>query len=89
MSLSGDEVGREIESWRGFAEALRGEDRELFEEMMRCCYEYAPAMQVKASPFPSEALFMGLLFMQQKSIVSLTKEVERLKKEAALERLDT
>jgi hypothetical protein len=88
MSLSDGEVMREIESWRGFAEALRGEDRKLFEEMMRCCYEYAPAMQVKASPFPSEALFMGLLFMQQKSIVSLMKEVKRLK-EAALERLDT
>ncbi len=88
MSLSEDEVGQEVESWRGFAEALRAEDRELFNEMMRRCYEYAPAMHVKASPFPSEALFMGLLFMQHKAILWLTKEVEKLK-EAKLERLDT
>ena len=78
MTLSGEEVRQEIESWRGFAEALRGEDRDLFNEMMRRCYEYAPAMQVKVRPFPNEALFMGLIFMQQKAIVSLTKELKRL-----------
>ena len=84
MSLSGEEVTREIESWRGFAEALRGEDRDLFNEMMkRCFHEYAPAMQVKASPFPSEALFMGLILMERKAIFRLAKAVERL------ERLDT
>jgi len=88
VSLSNEEVRQEVESWRGFADALRAEDRVLFDEMMRRCYEYAPAMQVKASPFPSEALFMGLLFMQQKEITSLVREVERLKR-VKVEGLDT
>ncbi len=87
MALSDSDIVEEMESWRRFADALRAEDRELFREMMRLCYEYAPAMQAKASPFPSEPLFMSLLLMQHKMIRWLTREVERLKagKDAGLD----
>lgn len=60
---------------------LRTEDRELFREMMRLCYEYIPAMEAKASPFPTEPLFMSLLLIQHKTIVWLRREIERLKAE--------
>lgn len=79
MSLSDAEVRGEISSWKRFADALRAEDRDLFNEMMRLCYEYAPAMEAKATPFPSEPLFMSLLLMQHKTIAWLTEEVRRLK----------
>lgn len=79
MALSDSEVIAEIESWRRFADVLRAEDRELFREMIRLCYEYIPAMEAKASPFPSEPLFMSLLFLQHKTITWLTREIERLK----------
>jgi len=79
MTLSDSEVVEEIESWRRFADVLRAEDRELFREMLRLCYEYIPAMEAKASPFPSEPLFMSLLFMQHKTITSLRREIEMLK----------
>jgi hypothetical protein len=79
MALFDSDVIEEIESWRRFADALRTEDRELFREMLRLCYEYIPAMEAKASPFPSEPLFMSLLLLQHKTITWLRREVERLK----------
>jgi hypothetical protein len=88
MTLSDAEIIEEFDSWQRFADALRAEDRALFEEMLKGCYEYFPAIQARDSPFPTEALFMSLLFMQHKTIVWLASEVERLKAESDA-RLDT
>jgi len=79
MTLSDGEIIEELDSWQRFADALRAEDRALFKEMLRLCYEYFPAIQARDSPFPSEALFMSLLLMQHKTIVSLVSEIEKLK----------
>ncbi|HEV2226138.1 MAG TPA: hypothetical protein VGR56_04960 [Nitrososphaerales archaeon] len=81
MTLSDTEIIEELDSWQRFADALRAEDRALFNEMLRLCYEYFSAMQARDSPFPTEALFMSLLLAQHKAIVSLAKEVERMKAE--------
>ncbi len=81
MTLSDSEIIEELDSWRRFADALRAEDKALFNEMLRLCYEYFPAMQARESPFPSEGLFMSILLMQHKTIVWLAAEVERLKGE--------
>ena len=51
MSLSDKEIMEELESWKGFGDALKAEDRELFTEMLRECYESVPSMHAKASPF--------------------------------------
>ncbi len=80
MTFSDDEITKEMESWRSFENALRAEDRELFREMLRLCYEYAPSMNAKLSPFPSEKVFMSLIFAQHKMIKLLLKEIEELKK---------
>ncbi len=87
MTLSDPEIIEELDSWGRFADALRAEDRDLFKEMLRLCYEYFPAIQARDSPFPSEALFMSLLLVQHKTIVWLANEVERMK-ESRDERLD-
>ena len=88
MTLSDAEIMEELDSWAHFADALRGEDRDLFREMLRLCYEYFPAMQARESPFTSEALFMSLLLVQYKTIVWLASEVEKMKAEK-IEGLDT
>ena len=80
MSLSDKEVMEELESWKGFGDALKAEDRELFTEMLRSCYEYIPSMHAKASPFSAEALLMSILFVQHKRIARLTSEAEELRK---------
>jgi len=79
LTLTDAEIFEELESWTRFASVLRAEDRELFREMLRLCYEYFPAMQARESPFPSEALFMSLLLTQHKTITWLTTELDRLR----------
>lgn len=84
MSLSDSEIMEELESWKGFGDALKAEDRELFTEMLRQCYEYIPAMHAKASPFSAEALLMSILFAQHKRITRLAREMEELRKKKAV-----
>jgi hypothetical protein len=84
MSLSDREIMEEVESWKGFGDALKAEDRELFTEMMRQCYEYIPSMHAKASPFTAEALLMSILFAQHKRITRLVREMEELRKKKAV-----
>jgi hypothetical protein len=84
MSLSDREIMEELESWKGFGDALKAEDRELFTEMMRQCYEYIPSMHAKASPFTAEALLMSILFAQHKRIARLIREIGELRKKAAV-----
>ena len=63
MSLLPNEdiLTKEIESWKGFADSLREDDRILFMKMLDDCYKYASAINVKGEPFPSESLIMALL----------------------------
>jgi hypothetical protein len=88
MTLSDGEIIEELDSWQRFGDALRAEDRALFKEMIRLCYEYFPAIQARDSPFPAEALFMSLLLVQHKTIIWLASEVEKMKAEKDA-RLDT
>jgi hypothetical protein len=66
-----DFLTKEIESWKGFVDNLCTEDRELFTEMLNACYKYAPAINTKGKPFPTESVLMSLLLEQQKIIEML------------------
>lgn len=88
MTLTDGEIIEELDSWQRFADALRADDRALFKDMLRLCYEYFPAIQARDSPFPAEAVFMSLLLVQHKTIVWLAAEVEKLKAESGA-RVDT
>jgi hypothetical protein len=74
-----DVLTREIESWRGFAESLRAEDRELFRKMLSDCYRYSKAVNAKGEPFPAESLLMALIFSQHKMISWLVSRLEGAK----------
>ena len=71
-----DILTREIESWRGFADSLRAEDRELFKRMLNDCYRYCEAVNAKGEPFPAESLLMALVFSQHKMISWLISRLE-------------
>ena len=87
MTLTDAEMMEEMESWDRFADALRADDRALIRDMLKRCHEYFPAMQARGAPFQTEALFMGLLLAQHRTIVWLAAEVKRLE-EANDARLD-
>jgi hypothetical protein len=78
MTLFPDEgiLTKEIESWRGFAESLRADDRELFKKMLSDCYSYSRAVNAKGEPFPAEALLMAVIFSQHKMIGWLISRLE-------------
>ena len=59
---------KEIESWKGFADRLADEDKEVFMKMLNDCYKYSNAINAKGRPFPTEPMIMALLFSQHKLI---------------------
>jgi hypothetical protein len=74
-----DVLAKEIESWHGFEESLRAEDRELFRKMLNDCYRYAQAINAKGEPFPAESLLMALIFSQHRLIELLVSRLEGTK----------
>lgn len=70
-----DILPREIESWKGYLQALRLEDRRLFKLMLERCYRYSAAVNAKPEALSTEALLMSILLEQE-------KEIERLEKAA-------
>ena len=63
-----DILAQEVESWRGFADALREEDRLLFLCMLDECYQYINSINSKGDYFSSESLLLCLVFIQHKII---------------------
>jgi hypothetical protein len=73
MSADKDILTKEIESWERFGYALRKENRTLFEEMLDRYKkkDYVDCAAKKGENFSAEALFLILLFEQQKMINEL------------------
>lgn len=63
-----DLLSQEIDSWKGFADTLCGEDRNLFLQMLNECYLYERAINSKGEYYSAESLLMGLVFLQHKII---------------------
>ena len=82
MSLFPEEdiLTKEIESWKGFADRLPEEDREVFLKMLNDCYKYSSAINAKGEPFPTEPVIMALLFSQHKLIEWLERQVYKNQK---------
>ncbi len=83
MSLnpSDDILTQIIKSYEGYADLLRGQERNEFDEMLRLCYRYAEAINAKGEPFPEEAVIMTLLFKQHLIIKELKQAIEKLRNE--------
>ncbi len=80
MSLfpTDDILAKLQEQWKGYADALRQEDKEAFLTMIGKCYAHAAAINAKGEPFPNEALLMSLVFSQYKMINWLVPKVAEL-----------
>jgi hypothetical protein len=77
--VSEDILAKEIGSWRGFEYALREENRILFNKMLSNKEEYVASVNAKGENF-AEALFMILIFEQQKMIDELMTRLSDIRK---------
>ena len=68
----------EIRRWKGFANALRKEDREAFEALMDACRGYASAGSNAVQPILFEPMIMSMLLSQQVRLQRLEKKLDAL-----------
>ncbi len=68
-----------IFQWKGFAKALRAEDREAFEALMDACRSLASAGSSATNPILFEPMVMSILVLQQKKIMQLEKALDAIK----------
>ena len=82
LSLFPDEdiLTKEIESWKGFADRLPNEDKEVFTKMLNDCYKFSKAINAKGRPFSAEPMIMALLLSQHGLIELLEKQVYKNQK---------
>ena len=64
----------EIETWKPFREALRIDERELFDNMMELARERASAGSAAVRYVITEAMFMTLIFQHHR----ILKKIERM-----------
>ena len=69
----------EMRRWKGFAKALRAEDREAFEALMDACRLYASAGSNATQPILFEPMVISILLFQQKKIRRLEKALDAIK----------
>lgn len=72
----------EISRWKGFAKALRTEDREAFEALMDACRLFASAGSNATQPILFEPMVMSILLFQQKKLQRLEKALDAIKRPA-------
>jgi hypothetical protein len=65
----------ELQTWNGFAQALRTDDREAFQQMADACRNHASAGSNATRPEVFESMVMSILLGQQKRIMRLEKEL--------------
>ncbi len=71
----------ELESWKPFLNALRGEDREIARKMFEECWRFVSAIESSGKTYLVESVFLTILLIQQTKIKWLESEVNLLRKE--------
>ena len=69
----------EIQTWKGFANALRTGDRDAFEALMDACRGYASAGGNAVKPVLFEPMIMSMLLSLKVQVQTLEKELDELK----------
>jgi hypothetical protein len=72
---------QELESWKGFIEALRGDDRVVAQEMMDACLKYVEAIEQSGKDYLTEPFFLSILLDQAKKVRAFEKEMGRVLEE--------
>lgn len=68
-----EELERIIREWSKFKRALRTEEREVFDELMRRAKKHTSAAQYQANPDPMESIFMAMLLEHEMELARLKR----------------
>jgi hypothetical protein len=66
----------EVQRWSSFKRALRQDEREVFDQLMDICRNYASAASCATRPVLFEAMVMTILLDQQKIMNQLEKKLQ-------------
>ncbi len=69
----------EIQRWKGFANALRSEERQAFEALMDACRGHASAGGNAVQPTLFEPMMMSIVLSLRVELQKLEKELNELK----------
>lgn len=76
MTEQTSQLDEEIESWKGFPWALRKEDRERWDAMIKeIRVDFGEAVEKSGKTFTTDPFFMALLLAQQRMIRRLEDEL--------------
>ena len=71
----------EIRRWKGFADALRRDDKEAFDALMDACRSYASAGSNATQPLLFEPMVMSILLSLQKKNIQFEKAIYAAKRQ--------
>jgi hypothetical protein len=70
----------EISRWRGFAKALRSEEREAFDLLTDACRAHASAGSNAVQPILFEPMALSMLLSLQKQVLKLQRKLDDRKR---------
>ena len=68
----------ELTRWKRFRDALRIDERPIFDDLMDECRRHASAAGAAVLPAKTEGMFLSLLFSHHKSLKELRDKIERI-----------
>lgn len=72
----------EVQRWSGFSRALRKEDRDVFEQLIDVCRNYASAGSNSTRAVLFEPMVLSILVDQQKTLNRLKKDLVAASKQS-------
>ena len=82
-------IRNEEDSWKHFRRALRKEDQEAFDELMRFMRRHAAPICMASRPVPFESLLMAMLVSLMRDVMDLQQSKGKADEPAAkADRLD-
>lgn len=81
-------IRSEEDSWKHFRRALRKEDQEAFDELMRYMRRHAAAICMASRPVPYDAMIMGMLVSLMRTVMNLEQLRKLDEQPAKTDRLD-
>jgi hypothetical protein len=73
-------LGEELKRWERFQDALRIDERDVFQDLMDECRRHASAAGAGCFPAKTEGMFLSILFAHHKALKELRARLDHIEK---------